>query len=65
MKCGSGEHLIRECKFNPVTSDANNDQPKSKDTEKKVAAVQQEEVSIIHTSRIFNNEDNTLDWGLD
>ena len=67
MKCCSGEHLIRECESDPVTSDANDDQPKSKDTEKKVATVnsaQQEQVSAVQTGRIFDDED-ALDWGSD
>ena len=67
MKCGSSKHLIRECKSDPITSDTNDDQPKSKDIEKKVATVnsaQQEQVSVIQMGRIFNNED-ALDWDSD
>ena len=77
MKCGSDQHLIRDCKLEPVTSNGKNakkdNQLKPKDIEKKVAAVRevdesilQKHVSAVQSGKIFNSKDkDTLDWGLD
>ena len=51
MKCRSDQHLIRDCKLKPITlngKDTKKDnQPKPKNTEKKIAAVREIDKSIL------------------
>ena len=76
MRCGSGEHRIKDCDSEPVTSNIKSDsQPKPKVPEKKVAAIEvaevvkvpepAQQVSAVQTGKIFDSDEEVLVWDSD